>query len=96
MVKEFKKVFGNRVYLILPKQPVTNIELDGETKKAVFEKMLENMDKLKVYAVGESVIDVKEGDEVYIDPKRAQMYTRLVLKDKSLLIVPSFDIMHVW
>lgn len=55
------------------------------------------MSKLQVYAVGDLVKDVVEGDYVLVDPNVLSKGLLIPLvEDKQVLLVSYFDIVHIW
>jgi len=97
MAKEFKKLRGNRVYISLPKKEESKLIVDENTKDALNKELLKKMSKLKVYAVGDLVSDLKEGDEVLVDPSKLSQGLLIPLSpEKDVLMVSPFDIIHIW
>jgi len=95
------KVRGYRVYLIAPEIPETKIQISEETKESLLKERLELFRKLKVYAVGESISDIKEGDEVMVDVRAlpSMLANGSVVKldnNISVIIVNANDICHIW
>lgn len=94
---EFKKLRGNRVYLELPKKEESKLVVDENTKEALQKELLRKMSKLKVYTVGDLVTDIISGDEVLVDPSAISKSLIIPLsEEKEVLLVSSFDIVHVW
>lgn len=99
--KEFKKLFGQRVYLEFPDMPKSNILLDAKSKKEIKEEYLKTISRLKIYAVGDGVTHLKEGDEVMVDPivfnpDNPKMRIVDLSETKSVLLISIFDIIHLW
>lgn len=95
---EFKKLLGNRIYLNMPKKEESKIIVDENTKDALKKELLNKMSRLTVYAVGDLVTTIAPGDEVLVDPEALARKTTIVplSKDKEVLLVSPFDIVHVW
>jgi hypothetical protein len=97
MAKEFKLLRGNRIYLEMPPEKNYGIVLDEETKALVEKDKMREWGKLKVYAVGELIQDIKEGDLVMIDPNSVSRVVKIELSPKrTVLLVSTFDIAHIW
>jgi len=97
MAKEFKKLRGNRVYISLPKKEESKLIVDENTKDALNKELLKKMSHLVVYAVGDLVSDIKEGDEVLVDPSKLSQGLLIPLSsEKDVLMVSPFDIIHIW
>lgn len=96
-MKPFKQLRGQRVLLELPKVVAKSIYLDEKTLKSVMEQSVKDMMKLKVYAVGSTVSDVKEGDVVKLD--NIPMYLHNIIdlgNDLSVIQVNVVDIAIIW
>ncbi len=101
--KEFEELYGNRVYLEIPKKEETKVIVDDNTKESLNKAMLEKMNKLKVYAVGvgvkfdEDAVVVRIGDEVLVDPQALARAPLIPLSpDRDVLMVSIFDVIHKW
>ena len=96
-MKEFKKLRGNRVYLEIPEFKESPIHLTEELKEALIEEEKRKYTRLTVYAVGDLVNDLKEGDVVLVDPASLGNSPVIQLSDKKrVILVSPFDIIHVW
>lgn len=96
-MKEFKKLRGNRVYLEIPEFKESPIYLTEELKEAFILEEKKKYTKLNVYAVGDLVNDLKEGDAVLVDPAALQNAPVINLSDeKKVILVSPFDIIHIW
>ena len=51
------KLLGNRIYLEMPKKEESKIVVDENTKEALNKELLKKMSRLKVFAVGTSIVD---------------------------------------
>jgi hypothetical protein len=97
MEKEFKVLRGNRIYLEIPEEPKSSLHLDEESKAAIEAEKMKKWGRLKVYAVGNLIEDIKEGDEVMIDPTAVSKIVKIPLSDtREVLLLSTFDIAHVW
>ena len=95
--KEFKKLLGNRIYLSLPPENKNNLHISEEVKEELRKENIKKLQRLTVYAVGESINWLNEGDEVMIDPSAIQKAFTIPLSDeKSVVCVSSYDIAHIW
>ncbi len=97
MAKEFKQLRGNRIYLEIPEEPKSSIHLDEESKAALEAEKMKKWGRLKVYAVGNLIEDIKEGDEIMIDPSTAGKALRIPLSaDREVIMISTFDVAHIW
>ena len=60
---DFKQLRGNRLLLNLPKKEEGKLIVDENTKEALEKEMMQKLNKLSVYAVGDLVQDIKVGDD---------------------------------
>jgi hypothetical protein len=95
--KPYKKLLGNRIYVEVPKKEESKLIVDENTKEALQKEMLKKMSKLTVFDVGDLVTNVKPGDVVLVDPSKLREAMVIPLSDdKDVLLVSTFDVMHVW
>lgn len=90
------KVLGKRVYIELPKKEESKLIVDSNTKEALNKELLKKMSRLKVFAVGADITEIKVGDEVLIDPSALARSPIVTIDDKEVLLVNYLDIIHVW
>jgi hypothetical protein len=97
MEKEFKQLRGNRIYLEIPEEPKSSIHLDEESKAALEAEKMKKWGRLKVYAVGNLIEDIKEGDEIMIDPSAVSKAVKVPLSlDREVIMISTFDVAHIW
>jgi hypothetical protein len=96
-MEHYKSLRGNRILLNYPDLEESNLILDKATKEAIKEEKLSKFDRLTVYAVGDTVTDIKPGDEVFMDPISLKHKGIQVIVGGELKIVTSpFDVILVW
>lgn len=96
MKKGFKQLKGLRVMITLPKREESNIKLSPEIQQEIDREFWEKCTKLKVYAVGENVEGVSEGDDVYIPPMELKRGDFIEIEGETKLIVNYLAISLVW
>lgn len=97
MNKPFKKLLGNRVLLKTPALPETKLQLSKEAQESLKEEYLKKLDKLEVYAVGDTVTTVAEGDIVTIPIPNVLNGQKIKISDDlEVCLVSIFDISIVW
>lgn len=100
MEKPFKKLKGNRIYLLYPQEQKSDIIMSAEAKAAMMEERMKTLNKLTVYAVGDAVTDesIVEGAEVMVDI--SVMMRRPIVIDLGngieVISVNLLDISHIW
>lgn len=94
---EFRKLLGRRVYLEIPKEPKSDLYLDEESRALLEAEKMKKYCRLVVYAVGNDISDLNEGDEVMIDPSAAAKVFKIPISaDKEVIMVSYYDIAHIW
>jgi hypothetical protein len=97
MEKLIKKLRGNRVYLLIPETKSSSIILTDEAKRELIGMEKEKLLKLVVYAKGETVTDIEEGDVVMVEPGYLEKCPVVPLKEGfDVILVSSIYIAHVW
>ena len=97
MSKPFKRLLGNRVLLKTPALPETKLQLSKEAQEQLKSSYLEKLDKLEVYAVGDLVFNIKEGDIVTIPIPNILNSQKIKLSDDlEVCVVNVLDISIVW
>lgn len=96
-MEHYKSLRGNRILLDFPDLEESSLILDDATKEALKQDQVLKFDRLKVYAVGDTVTDIKPGDEVFMDPISLKHKGIRVIVGKKLKIVTSpFDVILIW
>jgi hypothetical protein len=93
---DFKQLRGNRLLLNLPKKEEGKLIVDENTKEALEKEMMQKLNKLTVYAVGDGVSDIKAGDEILVDPASLQKSPVIPIGEENKLLVSPFDVILVW
>jgi len=92
------KLLGNRIYLELPKEDTeSKLIVDDNTKEALQRELLNKMSKLKVHSVGTSIIDIKVGDWILVDPAALNKATLVpITNEENVILVSLFDVIMIW
>ncbi len=93
---EFKKLLGNRILLDLPKKEEGKLIVDENTKEALEKEMMQKLNKLTVFAVGDLITDIKVGDEILVDPAALSKSPVIPINGENKLLVSPFDVILVW
>ena len=93
---DFKQLRGNRLLLNLPKKEEGKLIVDENTKEALEKEMMQKLNKLTVYSVGDLVTDIKAGDEILVDPASLQKSPVIPIGEENKLLVSPFDVILVW
>lgn len=94
---DFKQLRGNRLLLDLPNEGESKLIVDENTKEALEKEILQKLDKLNVYAVGDLVTDIKVGDKVLVEPSaiRGKAVVFTIGGERKILVSP-FDVVLIW
>jgi histidinol phosphatase-like enzyme len=65
-MKPFKQLRGRTILLSVPQRKKSALELSAKDEEAMMQEAAKLWSKLTVYAIGDKVEDVKEGDQVYV------------------------------
>jgi hypothetical protein len=95
-MKDFKQLRGNRLLLDLPKKEEGKLIVDDNTKEALEKEMMQKLNKLTVYAVGDLITDIKVGDEILVDPAALQKSPVIPIGEENKLLVSPFDVILIW
>lgn len=97
MKKPFKTLLGNRLYVIAPEVTSDKIHLSNSAKKEMAKLKMKDLMRLKVYAVGDSVKGIVEGDEILVSDIALSTAPIIDLeKDLSVILISYFDVVHIW
>lgn len=93
---DFKLLRGNRLLLDLPKKEEGKLIVDENTKEALEKEMMQKLNKLTVYSVGDLVTDIKAGDQLLIDPAALSKAPVIPIGEENKLLVSPFDVILIW
>jgi hypothetical protein len=93
---DFKLLRGNRLLLNLPKKEEGKLIVDENTKEALEKEMMQKLNKLTVYSVGDLVTDIKAGDEILVDPAALSKSPVIPIGEENKLLVSPFDVILIW
>lgn len=98
MSKPFKSLRGRTILLNVPERKKSSIELSAKDEEAMMQEAAKLWSKLTVFAIGDKVEDVKEGDEVYVRTSALNMehVERIDIDGKIKLVLNEGDVVIVW
>jgi hypothetical protein len=98
MSKPFKQLRGRTILLDVPKKKESVIKLSAKDEDTIMQEAMKMWSKLTVYAVGDRVEEVKEGDQVYVRTAALNMETveRIDIDDEVKLVLNEGDVIIVW
>ena len=98
MSKPFKQLRGRTILLDVPKKKESVIKLSAKDEDTIMQEAMKMWSKLTVYAVGDRVEEVKEGDQVYVRTAALNMETveRIDIDGEVKLVLNEGDVVIVW
>lgn len=98
MSKPFKQLRGRTILLDVPKRKESAIQLSVKDEDMIMQEAVKMWNKLTVYAVGDKVEEVKEGDQVYVRTSALNMETveRIDIDGEVKLVLNELDVVMVW
>jgi len=97
-MKPFKQLRGRTILLSVPERKKSSIELSAKDEEAMMQEAAKLWSKLTVYAIGDKVEDVKEGDQVYVRTGALNMETveRIDIDGSIKLVLNEGDVIIIW
>jgi histidinol phosphatase-like enzyme len=97
-MKPFKKLRGRTILLSVPERKKSALELSAKDEEAMMQEAAKLWSRLTVYAIGDKVEDVKEGDQVYVRTSSLNMETveRIDIDGSVKLVLNEGDVIIVW
>ena len=97
-MKPFKQLRGRTILLSVPERKKSALELSAKDEEAMMQEAAKMWSRLTVYAIGDKVEDVKEGDEVYVRTSSLNMETveRVDIDGNIKLVLNEGDVIIVW
>jgi DNA-binding transcriptional regulator WhiA len=98
MSKGFKLLRGRTILLSVPERKKSALELSAKDEEAMMQEAAKLWSKLTVYAIGDKVEDVKEGDVVYVRTGALNMehMERIEIDGAIKLVLNEGDVVIVW
>jgi predicted esterase len=90
------KLLGHRILLNNPNLKEPTIELTSELLEEFKREQLKKLTKLTVYAVGDEVVKVKEGQEVYVQTMYLTNPEWVEVDGEHKIMVREMDIALIW
>jgi len=97
-MKPFKKLRGRTILLSVPERKKSAIELSAKDEDMIMQEAAKLWSKLTVYAIGDKVEEVQEGDQVYVRTSSLNMETveRIEIDGSIKLVLNEGDVIIVW
>jgi hypothetical protein len=97
-MKPFKLLRGRTILLSVPERKKSALELSAKDEEAMMQEAAKLWSKLTVYATGDKVEEVKEGDQVYVRTSALNMeqVERIEIDGSIKLVLNEGDVIIVW
>ena len=97
-MQPFKKLRGRTILLDIPKKKETGLQLCAKDEDAIMQEAMKMWSKLNVFAVGDKVEEVKEGDKVYIrtNALNLEVVERIDIDGETKLVLNEGDVVIIW
>jgi len=98
MSKGFKSLRGRTILVDVPKRKESSIQLSAKDEDAIMQEAVKMWNKLTVFAIGDKVEDVAEGDQVYIRTSSLNMEVveRIDIDGEVKLVLNEGDVVIIW
>lgn len=91
-----KSLRGKRVLLTMPELKKSAVELSAKDEETIMQEAMKKWLKLEVFAVGDEVTDVKEGDKVYVQTYALQSGEKIEIDGSIKLMISDTAIAIIW
>ena len=97
-MRPFKQLRGRTILLDVPKRKESAIQLSAKDEDMIMQEAVKMWNKLTVYAVGDKVEDVREGDQVYVRTSSLNMEVveRIDIDGEVKLVLNEGDVVIIW
>ena len=97
-MKPFKLLRGRTILLSVPERKKSALELSAKDEEAMMQEAAKLWSKLTVYAIGDKVEEVSEGDQVYVRTSALNMeqVERIEIDGSIKLVLNEGDVIIVW
>jgi len=97
-MQPFKLLRGRTILLDVPKKKESGLQLSAKDEDAIMQEAMKMWGKLNVYAVGDKVEEVKEGDKVYVrtNALNLEVVERIDIDGETKLVLNEGDVVIVW
>jgi hypothetical protein len=97
-MQPFKVLRGRTILLDIPKKKETGLQLSAKDEDDIMQEAMKMWSKLNVFAVGDKVEEVKEGDKVYIrtNALNLEVVERIDIDGETKLVLNEGDVVIIW
>ena len=91
-----KTLRGNRILISKPEVKESFLELSDKDKALIEAELRKSWSSLDVYAVGESVTDIKVGDKVYVRVTALELAEKIEVDGAMKFMIHEQDVAIIW
>jgi len=97
-MKQFKKLRGRTILVSVPERKKSGLELSAKDEEVIMQQAAKLWSRLTVFAIGDKVEEVAEGDEVYVRTSALNMETveRVDIDGQIKLVLNEGDVVIIW
>lgn len=95
-MRPFSKLKGRRILVEVPELKKSALQLTEKDEDAILKDAMKLWSKLTLYAVGDKVEDLNEGDVVYITTEALQRAEKVEIEGSIKLMLSEGDVALVW
>lgn len=94
--KPFEVLRGTRLLLNIPEVKEPAFELNEKDKEDLMKEQMKQWSALEVYATGDKVEDVTEGDHVYIRVDVLAHAEKIKVGEEVKMLINEHDVIIIW
>jgi hypothetical protein len=95
-MKPFKELKGRRILVEVPELKKSALQLTEKDEEAMLKDAMKLWSKLTLYAVGDKVEGLSEGDLVYITTEALQRAEKVEIEGSIKLMLSEGDVALIW
>ena len=95
-MKPFKELKGRRILIEVPELKKSALQLTAKDEDEVLRDAMKLWSKLTLYAVGDKVEGLSEGDLVYITTEALQRAEKVEIDGSIKLMLSEGDVALIW
>jgi hypothetical protein len=91
-----KSLRGKRVLVTVPELKKSPIELSANDEELIMQEAMKKWQSIEVFAVGDEVVDLQEGNKVYVQTYALESGEKIEIDGKMRILIPDTAIAIVW
>ena len=90
------KLRGKRVLVTVPELKKSAVELSIKDEEMIMMEAMKKWQSLEIYEVGDDVVDLKQGDKVYVQTYALESGEKIEVDGKMRILIPDTAVAIVW